>query len=353
MKNNVIIVGAGINGLMCAYYLLKEGDVEIKVYDQNQIPNPTSASFGKHRLIHPWNNNGCVQIAQKALSALLQWRDILNDIDCDGFERTGVTSLGNEDASSQFIHNIDVRLLSATTIGELIPFLEDIDKGYVHHLPQFGVLFADKIMTDLVQYLKKNGVQFHEGNCAVSIDAQRSEVCFSNGDIVAGDKIIIAAGYGADAIVKSSFKKDEYSLPSFRPMRCYVAYVKNPKMRIDKIFPAWASLGVGDMWGMPPLRRIPMKLGCGDFTKPCDPLAADDSNAIAKKIIDKYKQLFPKFDGVEVEYAGINHWAEINSDSDYIEIDRAVIITSDNGAGFKFAPVVSLRVANLLCGITY
>ena len=85
----------------------------------------------------------------------------------------------------------------------------------------------------------------------------------------------------------------------------------------------------------------------------CDPLAADDSNAIAKKIIEKYKQLFPKFDGVEVEYAGINHWTEINSDSDYIEIDRAVIITSDNGAGFKFAPVVSLRVANLLCGITY
>ena len=31
----------------------------------------------------------------------------------------------------------------------------------------------------------------------------------------------------------------------------------------------------------------------------CDPLAADDSNATAKKIIDKYKQLFPKFDGVE------------------------------------------------------
>ena len=117
--------------------------------------------------------------------------------------------------------------------------------------------------------------------------------------------------------------------------------------------PAWASLGVGDVWGMPPLRSIPMKLGCGDFTKPCDPQAVDDSTATAQKIIDKYKQLFPKFDGMEIEYAGINHWTEINSGSDYIEIDRAVIITSDNGAGFKIAPVVSLQVTNLLCGITH
>ena len=353
MKNNVIIVGAGINGLMCAYYLLKQGDVEIKLYDQSQIPNPKSASFGKHRLIHPWSNNDYVKIVQKALSALSLWRDILNDIDSDGFEQTGIFALSNKDASSQFTHDIDVGLLSATTIGELIPFLEGIDSGYVHHFPQFGILFADKILNDLILYLKKNGVQFHEGNSAVSIDAQRGEVCFSNGKIVAGDKIIIAAGYGANSIVSSSFKKDEYSLPSFRPMRCYVAYVKHPKMKIDRTVSAWASLGVGDMWGMPPMRGIPMKLGCGDFTKPCDPLAADDSTAIAQKIINKYKKLFPEFDGMEIEYAGINHWAEINSDSDYIGIDRVVIITSDNGVGFKIAPVVSLQVANLLCGITH
>ena len=354
MKNNVIIVGAGINGLMCTYYLLKRGDMEIKVYDQSQIPNPKSASFGKHRLIHPWsNNNGCVHIAQKAIFALSLWQDILNNIGSDGFEQTGILALDNKDASIQFTPKIDVRLLSEITIGELFPLLEDVDSGYIHHFPQFGVFFADSIVTDLVQYLKNNGVQFHEGNSAVSIDAQRGEVCFSNGEIVAGDKIIIAAGYGANSIVGSSFKKDEYSLPSFRPMRCYVAYVKHPRMKIDRTFSAWASLGVGDMWGMPPMRSIPMKLGCGDFTKPCDPLAADDSAATAQKIIDKYKQLFPKFDGMEVEYAGINHWTEINSDNDYIEIDRAVIITSDNGIGFKIAPVVSLQVANLLCGITH
>ena len=231
--------------------------------------------------------------------------------------------------------------------------LEDVDSGYVHHFPQFGVLFADKILYDLVQYLQKNGVQFYERHSVVSVDAQMGNVCFSDGTMVVGDKIIIAAGYGADAIVSSSFKKDEYSLPSFRPMRCYVAYVKHPKMKIDKTVPAWASLGVGNMWGMPPLRSIPMKLGCGDFTKLCDPLAADNPHTIAQEIVGRYKQLFPKFDGVEIEGAGVNHWTEIENNSEYIEINRAVIITSDNGSGFKFAPVVSLKVANLLCGIVY
>ena len=299
MAKKFIIVGAGINGLMCAYHLLKQNKLDIQIYDQNQIPNPKSASFGKHRLIHPWSNNGCVQIAQKALSALSLWQDILNDIDSDSFEQTGVIALDNKDASSQFTSKINLRLLPVTTIGELIPLLEDVESGYINHFPQFGVLFADKIMTDLVQYLQKNGVQFHEGNSAVSIDAHRGEVCFFDGEIVTGDKIIIAAGYGADAIVQSSFKEYQWSLPSFRPMRCYVAYVKHPKIRIDEIFPAWASLGVGDMWGLPPLRGIPMKLGCGDFTKPSDPLAADDSHTISQEIVESYKQLFPKFEGLE------------------------------------------------------
>lgn len=53
MKMNAIIVGAGINGLMCAYDLVKRGKIKVKVYDKNQIPNPKSASFGKHRLIQP------------------------------------------------------------------------------------------------------------------------------------------------------------------------------------------------------------------------------------------------------------------------------------------------------------
>ncbi len=234
-----------------------------------------------------------------------------------------------------------------------MPLLEGFDSGYVHYFPQFGVLFAEKILYDLIQYLQKNGLRFYERHSVVLVDAQMGNVCFSDGKIVAGDKIIIAAGYGADAIVSSSFKNDEYLLPSFRPMRCYVDYVKHPKMKIDKTVPAWASLGVGDMWGMPPLRGIPMKLGCGDFTKPCDPLAADDSHTIAQEIVVRYKQLFPKFDGLEIEGAGFNHWTEINNNSDYIEIDRAVIITSDKGAGFKFAPVVSLKVANLLCRIAY
>ena len=348
MTEKFIIIGAGINGLMCAYYLLKQDKADIRIFDQSQIPNPASASFGKHRLIHPWSKNCCVRIAKKALSALSLWRDILNDIDSDSFEQTGVFALSDNGIMYQSVQNIDVRLLSATTVGELMPLLEDGDGRYVHHFPQFGVVFADKVVTDLVQYLRKNGVQFYEGSAVISVDAQRGDVCFSDGKIVAGDKIIIAAGYGADAIVRSSFKGYECSLPRFRLMRCYVAYVKHPEMKSDEIIPAWASLGIGDMWGMPPLRGIPMKLGCGDFTKPCDPLAKSDSKMIVQEIVSRYKKVFPKFDGLEIESAGVNHWTEIDNDSDYIAIERTVIITSDNGAGFKFAPVVALRVVKSL-----
>ena len=159
-----------------------------------------------HRLIHPWSKNGCVRTANKALSTLSLWRDILHDIGSDSFAQTGVFALDNADVSYQSVQGIDNRLLSATTVGELMPLLAGVNCCYAHHFPQFGVLFADKILTDLVQYLRNNGVQLYEGSAVVSIDAQRAEVYFSDGKIVAGDNIIIAAGYGADAILRSSFK---------------------------------------------------------------------------------------------------------------------------------------------------
>ena len=91
-----------------------------------------------------------------------------------------------------------------------------------------------------------------------------------------------------------------------------------------------------------------MKFGCGDFTKPCDPLAIDDSHTITQKIVDRYKQLFPKCDGLAIAGAGANHWAEIDNDSDYIEVDNDIIVSSDNGAGFKFAPVVAHAISKVV-----
>lgn len=68
--------------------------------------------------------------------------------------------------SSRFVKNIDVKLSSVITIGELIPLLKDVDIDYIQHFPQFGVLFVDRLVTDLVQCLKKNGARFrliHKG----------------------------------------------------------------------------------------------------------------------------------------------------------------------------------------------
>ena len=350
MFEDTKIIGAGINGLLCAYYLLKVGQRTITVYDQATIPNPLSASFGKHRLIHPWHKNGCIQTAQKAISALSLWQDILSDIGLDGFEQTGVFVLSDKPLAYQFLPHLGVELLRAKTLAEQMPLFQDARCDLVYFFPQFGVLFADKILIRLCQYLETHGVRFYGGRSAVAVNTERGEARFCDGKTVAGDAMIIAAGWGTGAILQSSFGKEGRLIPSFLPKRCYVVYVSHPKLIGNNAVPAWGSLGIGDLWGMPPLRDIPMKLGCGDFTRFCDPSAAEDPQVIGQQIVARYQNLFPQFEGLEILASGFNHWAETKTDQDYIQIDKAVIATSDNGAGFKFAPHVAYNLIKSLTG---
>lgn len=350
MKNTILIIGAGINGLVCAYYLVQRGNVEIKILDQGKIPNPESASCGKHRLIHPWSNINSIHDAERALLALKLWRDLLCEISSDGFEQTGVLAVGDCKGEYRSVPDLDAQVISSAEQAQLFPFFDGINDGYMYLFPQFGVLFAEKILNDLTLYLRRNGVHFLESNSVASIDAHRGQIQLEHGQIISGDKIIVAAGYGTDDIVQSSFEAQYSLLPRFRPMRCCVTYVTHPIINdMEMAMPAWASLGVGDMWGIPPLRGIPMKLGCGDFTMPSDRRSKGSPPSIAKNITERYSKLFPLFEGLEIETVGINHWARINSDAEYIQIDKAVIVTSDNGSGFKFAPLVSSNIVNGFC----
>ncbi len=336
---------------MCAYHLLQERDIVIEVYDQSEIPNPTSASCGKHRLIHPWSKDNNILTAQKALVALKLWQDILDDIGSDGFAQTGVLTLNDGSADNKTIPNLAINIVPPKDTINLFPFVRGSSYKNAFYFPQFGVLFAQQILIDMVKYLRNNGVKFKENHAAVSFNPSSGAVIFCDGDTVYGDKIILSAGYGSNALIKSSLSFNAHPDLNFQPYRCYVVYAEHPKINNNKIIPAWASLGKGDMWGMPPLKGIPMKLGNGDFTRPCNPYEKDDSEYIAHKVIEHYIQNFPQFKGLKIKGFGYNHWAKISNTSDYTTVKNAIIVTSDNGSGFKFAPYTAVNIVSSIQGI--
>lgn len=349
MKKKIIIIGAGINGLMCAYHLLKTSNFDIEVYDKQSIPNPQSASYGKHRLIHPWTTDNKTMVAQKALAALEQWKTVLNDIDSEGFKELGAFAMSSHYHDYSKVSELDVELLSTDELLRWYPMKKDAILEHIYYFRQFGVLFADKILADLSYFLHNNGVRLHEGKAVISVNSQSGEVQFANGKVASGYQVIVAAGYESGKLLKSSFSELSMAPPIFTPMRCYVVYTDSPTIKnIDR--PAWISLGNKDMWGIPSIKGIPMKLGCGDFTRPCSPEQSnEEAQHVAQGIIDKYIELFPEFDKLEVMDIGVNHWAKIDSKKLYIKIDKVFLITSDNGAGFKFSSEVASDLVNSIC----
>ena len=345
MKKKVAVIGAGINGLMCAYFLSKKQKYEITVYDRGDIPNCNSASYGNHRLIHPWIKKTS-EISNKAVVSLNLWKKVLTDININGFEETGVMVLTNKFNNK---YNIDIKFISPKEISNFLPFIKFTDNKYNMLFPTFGILFAKEILYGLTKHLKAKGVIFKPNNTVSYIDFYKQCVYSSPKQNLYYDRIIIASGYETSNVIYHSNFINNQKIPTFHPKRCYVVYIKDKTVKSYAKMPAWASIDDNsDMWGMPPVRGIEMKLGHGNFTKHCNPQDDENIRIVSEKILAEYKNKFHTMKYTQISYAKYNHWAEIktNKEKDYLEFNNNIIITSDNGCGFKFATYVANKLCN-------
>ncbi|WP_208351167.1 hypothetical protein [Pseudaestuariivita rosea] len=103
------------------------------------------------------------------------------------------------------------------------------------------------------------------------------------------------------------------------------------------------------MWGMPPLAGQPGKLGCGTLShEVADPTAPSSPTEIGTKIIEAYVKHYSAFVELFDSRVAFNHWTRLNCASEFVRERNVYIVTSDNGAGFKFAPLVAARLSKVL-----
>lgn len=342
---SVTIVGAGINGLMCAHLLARCG-ISVSVVDRGPIPNPTSASYGLHRLIHPWSKERDMLAATHAIAALEIWQEVLTEINSMTFRQTGVVAV--EQSGSEMWKDLptETKNLCHEDLIEILP-LGQAPKGMnAVSFQHFGFLYASQILYDLVRYLSVKGVKFHPNSAISDIEPCSGRVTTTNGTRFDADHVILAAGVGSGDILK---RLDTLNHVRFTSKRCYVAYISNPCLLTQSSPACWASLGAGDLWGMPPSDGHYMKLGSGQFTREGNEKQPIDAMTIAPQIIAEYAGFFPTMGHAKLEKAALNHWTKITAPRGHITQDRLTVITSDNGGGFKFAPFVARHaVAEIL-----
>ncbi len=349
MNKKAIVVGAGINGLLLTKELLGRG-WSVTVCDAGPIPNPNSASYGRHRLIHPWNHPSSKVAPQSASEALIYWEAVLSDIQFRSFCKTGVAVVNKTEENSNHSLNCDSNAieLSHQKAVDLMPQLKGGDFFNLTLYPKFGCLLADQILQQLVLFLAKDDRVCFRPNFKISwIDTHLTSVTGSDGEIVYGDRIFVVAGAGTSLLATQV----GVNLPA-TSMRCYVLYIKGKGNEPCKFgTPCWASLGLEhDLWGMPSVRGIPAKLGCGTITHQCEidaPLMRQ--NDIVEKIVKTYSDSYPQFfSGNELFELRFNHWTMFNFVEQFHVVQNVIFTAICSGVGFKFAPAVVKNICDRL-----
>ncbi|MBL9058860.1 MAG: FAD-dependent oxidoreductase [Mangrovicoccus sp.] len=346
----VLIVGAGINGLCTAWALVRRG-FRVTVFDQGPITNPVSSSHDEHRVTR--HAYGPMRAhAARMPGAFRLWDVLFADIGARHFDPVPVVAF--ERAPSGWIDpsladldrmGLPWRELDPAGMATTHPLLRSAGVTRAVELGGSGVLFASRILTDLVVHLAAQGVRF-QPHCRVT-DLDPETGCLSvEGTRHAGDHIVVAAGAwvrrllpGADTLV---------------PSRQVVAFLAPP----PGLVPLWAEAPIyfdldADIgtYALPPRPGTRLKIGDHRFSLTGDP---DDSRlagaAESDRLMDALRRGYAGFDSYLLLESRACYYT-VTPDEDFVIRPlgaKATLVSACSGHGFKLAPDTAERAADLV-----
>ncbi len=232
---HILIIGAGIAGLGAAWALVREGR-RVTVLERGPIPNPRGASVDTHRLIRRayGGEDGYMRLITHAYAA---WDRMWADLGVKLCVDTGAlsTSARTDDwvaISLQALKagGFPVDELDAKRLAERFPLVEPRGIEVAFFSPEGGVLLADRIVAALARWLAAKGARLRPDSQVVDIDADAGAVTLADGERLAGDLVLVAAGAWVTVLAPGLAAKVE-------PSRQVLAYVDLP----DDLARAWAA----------------------------------------------------------------------------------------------------------------
>jgi sarcosine oxidase len=268
----VIVVGAGIVGLCAAWWLKRNGHTPV-VLEQGPLPNPAAASHDHHRLIRLAHGagDGRGRMIRQAYAA---WDMLWSDLGRSHYVENGMLVVIHDECDwghscrrglDEAGHAYEV--WDRARLAERCPFLVLGEGSHALFMARGGAILIEQTLRSLLGWLIERGVEVHADSRVEHVVAPAGSVTLADGRRFFGDAVIVAAGAWAPRLLA--------------PMRGVVTPKRNVVLYLEPpaaLRAAWERSpcildfgGPNDLYGVPPIRGLPLKIGSGPHRSDGDP----------------------------------------------------------------------------------
>ncbi len=358
-QGRILIVGGGIAGLTIAWALAQRG-FTVELFEQGDLPNPFSSSCDEHRIIrHAYGEmEGYGTLMPAAFEA---WKRLFVDLGAGHLApMPAYYALRGEEewyeTTRRSLHRMGIGCtdMPVSEVAEAFPMLRTDGLTRMVRTEGAGVLFAARILADLVNRLPGLGVRLHPRTAVTEVDCEAGTLRTAAG-LIRGDRIVVAAGAWVARLVPAIA---DIAVPS----RQAVIYLSPPPWLAE----AWRDAPVlidigrgGGTYTIPPRPGTRLKIGDHAFSRTGQP---DDDRAATSddlgRLIEVARRSWRDFDDYAVLERKICYYTATADERFLVrpEGTRGIVCSACSacsacsGHGFKLAPLVAERIAASIAG---
>jgi sarcosine oxidase len=329
----VAVVGAGVHGLATARALARRG-VEVTVYEQFELDNRRGSSHGASRIFRlSYPEVEWVRMAQEALPL---WHELERESGQRLLRLNGIIEFvrrpgeGSQSALEQ--SGAEVEVLDADEVARRFPMVAPPEGAKAVFQADAGIVLAAKARHAFLAGARAHGAQVVEGRRIEQLDELDE------------DMVVVAAGAWAKRLLAGAGIELDV-VPTSETVTYFELKADGPVPSVVDFKPG--GLGHGTYALADP--DYGLKLGIHKSGRPIDP---DDPPGPDSELVEQMRETAAGyFPTARNEPTRVDTCLYTNTEDERFVLERhgrIVVGSACSGHGFKFAPVVGERLADLV-----